>query len=267
MSDLRTNLERLGERVSPATDAMERLARRRARRERATRVATVVFALSIAVAGSLGAYLALREPKATQAVGVGSSPTAVPPTIGAITCDGSATTVETSTVAAQADGVHLTVTNTGSEDLGIQFDVAGRGENAPLGETSLLVAIAPGSERVRCFGPNDDTGAPGGWQDLTVTDPNGFYGSPGLECDGGQVGTGISDYVPGAKGDPDPESAAAAHFADEIGSGDELVPAGYPEDPAERTFVLRSGGKAVASVSYHPDDQGGWLLGTESNCA
>jgi hypothetical protein len=227
MSDLRRNLERLGERVSPASDAMERLARRRTRRERTTRVATAVFALAIAAAGSFGAYAALREPRSTEAIGAGATPTPIP-TVGAITCDGSTTTIETPTVAAQADGVHLSVTNTGTEDLGIQFDTSGRGENADVGETSLLVPIAPGVERVRCYGPNDDSGAPGGWQDLTVTDPDGFYASPDLECEGGMMGSGISDYAPGAKGEPDPAAAAADHFSDEVAAGGEVVPAGYP---------------------------------------
>jgi hypothetical protein len=266
MSDLRTGLERLGERVSPASDAMERLARRRTSRERARRIATVVFALGIAVAGSFGAYAALHERKAVEAIGIGASP-AEAPTVGRIVCDGTATTVETPEVAAQADGVHLTVENSGPEDLGIQFDETGRGENADIGTSNLLVPIAPGEERVRCFGPEDDTGAPGGWSTIAVTEPSGFYASTELECASGRMGSGISDYVPGATGDADPAAAATDHFADQTGPGDEVVSAGYPEDPAERTFVLRSDGVAVASVSYRPDGQGGWLQGTASNCA
>lgn len=266
MTDLRTQLERLGERVSPAPDAMERLSRRRARRERTRRVATVVFALGIAVAGSFGAYAAFREPKSVQAVGIGTQPVEAP-AIGTITCEGTTTTVETPEVAAQADGVHLSVENSGAEDLGIQFDTSGRGENAAVGTSNLLVPIAPGEERVRCFGSDDDTGAPGGWATLTVTDPSGFYASAELDCAGGQVGSGISDYIAGATGDPDPAAAAAEYFADQMGSGDEVVAAGYPEDPAERTFVLRSNGVAIGSVTYAPDGQDGWLQFMTSNCA
>ncbi|HEV8564049.1 MAG TPA: hypothetical protein VGR41_03990 [Actinomycetota bacterium] len=266
MSDLRSKLERLGDRVTPASDAMERLARRRARRERTTRIATVVFALGIAAAGSFGAYAAFYEPKSVQAIGIGGSPSLVPG-IGTITCDGTTTTVETPEVAAQADGVHLRLENSGTEDLGIQFEATGRGDNAAVGTSNLLVPIPPGDERVRCFGPDDDTGAPGGWQTITVTDPSGFYASAELECADGQVGTGIGDYVPGAKGDPDPAVAAADYFADQMGSGDEVITAGYPEDPAERMFVLRSDGAAIASVSYQPDGQDGWLQAMTSNCA
>jgi len=266
MTDLRTKLERLGERVSPASDAMERLASRRARRERTTRIATVVFALGIAAAGSFGAYAAFHEPKSVEAVGIGASPSPAP-AIGTIVCDGTTTTVETPEVAAQADGVHLRVENAGAEDLGIQFETTGRGDNAALGTSNLLVPIAPGDERVRCLSSGDDTGGPGGWQTITVTDPSGFYVSAELECAGGQVGTGISDYVPGAKGDPDPAVAAADYFADQMGTGDEVVAAGYPEDPGSRTFVLRSDGVRIGSVSYEPDGQGGWLEGMTSSCA
>lgn len=267
MSDLRTGLERLGERVSPASDAMERLARRRTRRERARRIATVMFALGIAVAGSFGAYAALHERKAVKAIGIGASP-AEAPTVGRIVCDGTATTVETPEVAARADGVHLTVENSSPENLGIQFDMSGRGDNADVGTTNLLIPIAPGEERVRCFAASDDfdPGAPGGWVTITVIDPSGFYVSPELDCPNGAFGQ-INDFVAGAQGDPDPAVAAAQHYSKQVSSGDEVVAAGYPEDPSERTFVLRSNGVAVGSVSYHPDGQGGWLNGKTSGCS
>jgi hypothetical protein len=264
MSDLQRKLERLGERVSPASDAMEKLARRRARRERTSRIATVVFALGIAVAGSFGAYAAFHERKSVQAVGVGASPSTAP-SVGSIVCDGTTTTVQTPEVVAQADGVHLIVENSSSKDLGIQFENIG-GRNADMGTTSLLEQMAPGDERVRCFGSDDDTGAPGGWADITVTDPMGYYTSNELQCASGTYSTGNIDYVAGATGEPDPAIAAAAHFAEKMGAGDEVVLAGYPEASETREFVLLSGGVAIGSALYVPDGQSGWLLVMTSNC-
>jgi hypothetical protein len=266
MSDLQRRLERLGERVSPPSDAMKKLARRREGRERTTRVATVVFALGIAVAGSFGAYAAFREPNSLQAVGTGASPSTAP-SVGTIACDGATTTVETPEVAAQADGVHLRVENSSTEDLGIQFDTTGRGENADIGTTRLLVPIAPGDERVRCYGDDDDTGAPGGWANITVTDPMGFYASAKLDCASGIMRSSNIDYVAGATGDPDPALAAAAHFADQMGTDDVVVPAGYPEGSESREFVLLSGGVSIGSASYVPDGEGGWLLVMTSDCS
>jgi hypothetical protein len=60
MSDLRTRLERLGERARPVSDAFERLERVRRRRERNRQLAAGVVALLVAVAGSLAAFSALR---------------------------------------------------------------------------------------------------------------------------------------------------------------------------------------------------------------
>jgi len=64
MSDLGGLLEKVGERVTPRQDAFERLGRRRAQKQRNRRVATAAFALLIAVAGSVGAFVAFRGPGA-----------------------------------------------------------------------------------------------------------------------------------------------------------------------------------------------------------
>jgi hypothetical protein len=60
MSELRTRLERLGDRVRPPADAYERLERARRRRERNRRITAGVIALLLAVAGSLAAFSAFR---------------------------------------------------------------------------------------------------------------------------------------------------------------------------------------------------------------
>lgn len=61
MSDLRTRLERIGDRVRPDPDAFERLERTRRRRERNRRIGAGVVALLVAAAGSLVAFTAFRD--------------------------------------------------------------------------------------------------------------------------------------------------------------------------------------------------------------
>jgi hypothetical protein len=60
MRDLRTRLERLGDRVVPAPDAYERLERVRRRRHRNRRLVAGFVAFAIAIVGSLAAFAAFR---------------------------------------------------------------------------------------------------------------------------------------------------------------------------------------------------------------
>jgi hypothetical protein len=60
MSDLRSGLERLGDRVRVAPDAFERLERARRRRERNRRIMAGAVALLVAIAGSVAAFTAFR---------------------------------------------------------------------------------------------------------------------------------------------------------------------------------------------------------------
>jgi hypothetical protein len=69
MSEYRSKLERIGDRVRPAEDAFDRLERRRARKRRTRRIATAVLAFVIAIAGSFAAFEAFRGSKTTIAVG------------------------------------------------------------------------------------------------------------------------------------------------------------------------------------------------------
>ncbi len=64
MPDLRTELERLGERARPRSDAFERLERRRRRTERNRRIAAGTVALLVAIAGSIAAFTVFRDTQA-----------------------------------------------------------------------------------------------------------------------------------------------------------------------------------------------------------
>ncbi|HEX9122957.1 MAG TPA: hypothetical protein VF984_06300 [Actinomycetota bacterium] len=74
MPDYRSTLERIERRVPMPEPAIERLLRRRERKLRAQRIATVVGALAIAVVGIGSALLALREGGAMEPAGGASSP-------------------------------------------------------------------------------------------------------------------------------------------------------------------------------------------------
>jgi len=60
MSEIRSTLERIERRVSMPEPAMERMLRRRERRERNARIAAAVVGLGVAVAGIVGALATLR---------------------------------------------------------------------------------------------------------------------------------------------------------------------------------------------------------------
>lgn len=72
MSDLRTDLERLGERAAPRTDAFERLERRRRRKERNRRIGAGALALVLVVGGSLAAFTAFRDGGGDRTIGGGA---------------------------------------------------------------------------------------------------------------------------------------------------------------------------------------------------
>jgi len=188
MANLRTDLDRIGRRVEPTGDALERLEARRHRKERNRRLAAGSLALLIAIGGSIAAYTALRDddPGIT-GIADGSPPPAVP-AIARVRCDGSTTVVEStvieldpetgevlamwsSSVRPQADGVHILVTNTSDIDLSLQFRDLG-GDNAPVGRHEVVWPIAPGPVELRCLDPySQDAGAPGGYVGLEVVDP------------------------------------------------------------------------------------------------
>ena len=88
MRDLRSHLERIGERVRVAPDAFERLERARRRHERNRRITAGVVALSVAVAGSLVAFSAFRSGGAVRTAGSGGSKEA-PVDVARFTCDAS----------------------------------------------------------------------------------------------------------------------------------------------------------------------------------
>jgi hypothetical protein len=278
MGDLRPDLERIGRRVEPPSDAFERLERRRRGTERNRRLAAGGLALAVAIGGSVAAYSVLRDEGPVGITAGASGPGAeLAPEVARVTCDGTSTVVEaqvvrmdpqtgevlatSSAVRPQADGVHLLVTNTSGRDLAFQWDLGGT--NADVGEHEIVLTVAPGVAKIRCQAPEADAGAPGGYADLEIVDPDGIYVPVELSCD---EATGwYADYAPDAVGDPDPVQGATDDL-EWLEPGDLVEAAGYPEAETRQVRVVR-GGEVVAVLEYFPDGKGGWLQMSGNACS
>jgi hypothetical protein len=265
MGDYRQDLERLGRRVEPDTDAFERLDGRRRRRERNRRVAAGGLALLVAVGGSLAAYAALRDDgDRLPGIADGTSPTDLPTAV-LLTCDGQTTTLDTPQVRPQADGIHIVITNTSGIDLALEIrDRAG--ENATPGRREVVWPGEPGTFELRCVDPADAAAAAlpeGGYVEVEVLDPEGIYVPTELACD--EVSGWYADFAPDAVGVADP--VAGARDAHEWIRPDDVVElAGYPESETKLVRVVRDGEIVAVLESFRsgPDE---WLETSGNACA
>jgi hypothetical protein len=188
--------------------------------------------------------------------------------IGRVVCDAEGTHVETPSVRAQADGVHLVVVNRLGFDTGFSMGFAGGGgggENAPQGESSHLVLAPPGELGIGCS--LDPAG--GGEVEhriLRVVDPDGWYRPAELDCE--SWSQGFSDYGMDAVGRPgEPEEVARERFDSDFGliEGDVVERAGYPDSETPIVRLVRDG-RVLATISYRRAGDGGWLEDTMSKC-
>jgi hypothetical protein len=189
-------------------------------------------AIEFPYATILPVYLQMIEGDATTA-----SAAAVPD-VAAIMCDGTSTTVQTPTVAAQADGVHIAIHNTAGERLSVQFESSGTSVEADS-VTALVQSLAPGTQQVRCQRPSEDAGASGGWATLEVVDPAGHFTDPTLDCEKTaevMYNSGPIDFT----GDPADEMLEAARtgLTGAVDEPGEVVPAGYPQSADLRSFLF-----------------------------
>lgn len=173
-----------------------------------------------------------------------------------IVCDEDGTTLETPTVMARADGIHLLVINKTSFDPGFTFlfDHQGGGRNTnPGGLTRLVETIPPGQARVGCWVGQSpgELGEPD-VQSLAVIDPDGQFTAMELECLSGQVVSG-SLGAPGADETSDRAAlveAARRAWAAKLADGDVVGIAGYPESPNETYVRVVRDGRVIARADY-----------------
>jgi hypothetical protein len=265
MRDLRSRLERIGERVRVPPDAFERLERARRRDERNRRITAGVVALSVAVAGSFIAFSAFRSGDGVRTVGSGGSNEA-PVDVAQFTCDASGSiTPSDSVVAAQPDGVHLAISNKG--DTPVSFSIEGLGgDGAEPGEHKESVwQIPPGPATVSCITITDGETGVTSSATVDVVDPNGLYVPAELECASGEAYGGSGDYADGATGFAgDPVRVARDHVSG-LEFDDLIERAGYPESRLPVIRVVRDGA-IVGKVTLRDDGSGGWLDDSVEGC-
>jgi hypothetical protein len=186
-----------------------------------------------------------------------------------VVCETEGTRVLTDQVRLQADGVHVPVDNQLGEDAGFAWD--GGGDNAPIGETELVIDEAPGVAHVGCRRNEDDGGDRTGFVTLDVVDADGVY-REGTACapvpsGSDQTGSGSSiDYLPGTKGSADDPLEAARIDLHWLQPDDELAVRGYPDASFQREVEVDRGGHAIAFAQYEDDGYGGWLLAGVTTC-
>ncbi|HET7235037.1 MAG TPA: hypothetical protein VFK59_01235 [Actinomycetota bacterium] len=260
MTDLRSDLERLGERAAPRTDAFERLERRRRRKERNRRMGAAAVALVLVLGGSLAAYTVVRD-ETPATVGGDTIPE-----VAELTCDGEGmVSAASSTVTAQPEGVHLAITNVGSTP--VVFSVVGLGgDGVEPGERKETVwQSAPGELGVSCEAePLDAGGAPSSTV-LTIVDPNGYFVPSALECASGEGYGSAPAYEEGATGFAgDPVQVVRDHVSG-LEYDMQVERAGYPES-AEPAIRIVRGDTVIGRVTLFDDGQGGWLPSAIEGC-
>jgi hypothetical protein len=193
---------------------------------------------------------------------------AAPPDIATIVCDESGTIVETPSTRPQADGLHVVIDNRTGVDPGfsVRYERGGLGDNAPPGTTEHVLDVPPGTVQIGCYTGTHGSGEPD-LHALEVVDLDGVYRSTELDC---ESSSGlVTDYVPGAEGEPgDPVDLARAALEGAtggLGPDDVVERAGYPES-AEPIVRLVRADRVMATVEFRPADAGGWLQDTLSMC-
>jgi hypothetical protein len=227
------------------------------------RLSLVIGAVTVALVGCGEAPEQAQEPAGT----AGQAEEAALPDVARVVCGPGAPEVTTPAVRPQADGLHVEVVNETGMDL--SFSIldergGGLGDDAPAGASAKVVTLPPGKVFVSCYDPyaGDPSEAPRASFDAVDTDA--LWVSTRLECAMGFSGT--SDYVPGARGEPDPQAVAETALERYGKPGDLIEPAGYPENESPEYRLVRDG-DVLAVVELMSDGAGGWLEGEVNGCS
>jgi hypothetical protein len=274
----------------PVPDQWEDIRDRRPRAERPddsvrSRMATTVIALAIAAGGiALAAVAFLGGPESRPAAPSSPMPSTTPtrpanttpspdieanhsdpwgaPTALSVTCTRDGIELLSTEVPAQPDGVHVVVDNSGGathllsdtkgprpvpEDRTSRFDLF---DPHPDGYTRTVANWPPGPVEIACEFPGLDQRS----ATVRVTDPNALWISDALACE---------ETVPYNRetviGNADIVKAVRENVRGVLPT-DDIVRAGYPQDPfpAAYMLVVRDGDPvAVLILPYH-GSEGGW---------
>ena len=275
MSDLRSRLERLGDRVRVAPDAFDRLERARRRRERNRRITAGAVALLVAIVGTVAAYTAFRTDDRGPVIAAAPTGASTGASTGAadvaeFTCDGTGTgTIAPSALAvdAQSDGVHLAVTNLADERISFTADgsessmyVVGQGEADPGDRKEIVLGLPPGDAHVSCVVASKSGIDTSPMADLRVVDPSDSYVPIGMDC---PMSSQATEDATGFQGDP--IDIARQHLSG-LEYDDAVERAGYPLSDSPIVRVRRNG-DVVAMATFRDDGQGGWRIDTLVTCS
>jgi hypothetical protein len=246
-----------------------------------SRFATIGLALAVA-AGGIGlaavAFLSDRGPRPA----TGPSPTPTRPTITApspntdswpthsdpwgaptalsVTCNKDGIELLSNEAPAQPDGVHVIVDNPGGARI-VHAHLKGP-IPVPSGDRSLSVGVRaqgvareiawwpPGPVELSCHGQGINERR----ETVHVTDPQGLWVSGALACDE-TVPYERERVIPS----PDMEKAVRESVRGVLPT-DEIVRAGYPQDPfpAATMLVVRDGDPVAALILPYVGSEGGW---------
>jgi hypothetical protein len=165
--------------------------------------------------------------------------------------DGS-TSVPTSDVVAQPDGIHVRVMSALDEPASVS--IGGIGWDVDSGPSRSVSSIAPGRTTAWCWPFSEH--APGGNdpvpEPITIHDPDGMFVEGELECIDGDDGTALDiRLLASARGrrDVSINLEEARPLIGGLLDTDELLLPGYPETVHQSVVVVRDG-RRIAGVGF-----------------
>lgn len=174
------------------------------------------------------------------------------------------TRVLTPVVEARDDGLHLEVTNEGDREAHVTLErgsSGGAGAAAPPGISELVLPVGPDTWTVTCYEVGPVASATFELLDTGIwvsTEIDGCESTESIHGDPPRRVTGGASELP---------ALAASSLEALVGLRPDVViePAGYPAQ--EGLFRARRDGRTVATMSFYPDGEGGWLEGEATACS
>ncbi len=224
--------------------------------------------LALALAVGLSACGAAEEAGQGQST-ESSEPPVLPETAKVVCRSGDAPSVETPSVKPQADGVHVQFVNETSKELSTSIEHAedgGMGTSAPMGTSSQIVDLGPGTFSVACYDGYTEDGSEVPRASVEVVDPDGIWVSTRLTCT--EQFSQVLDYIQGASGETtDPlEAARKGVEGFQLEPDDVFERAGYPDTDTVRVRAVRDG-EPIAVVDLIDDGTGKWLVSQVTGCS
>lgn len=193
-----------------------------------------------------------------------------PPDVARLRCGPEGVEVETPTVAARADGVHVEVLDGGGATA---WGYTGPDREGQFGYElgAAVLDVGPGQLRVTCDTPLADRrpdavvgNAPEGV--VEVVDPGGHWVARDLDCEYG-FSRGSGSRPPDAVGEPDPQVLAERALAPYSKPGDVVRRTRYSDGTGPRRYALVADGRTVAVARLVPWNDATWMVDYVDACS